>query len=182
MSGDKVNKGDLLVEGVMEGKYTGIRDVHAEATIYGKIFYEKTKNEKFIQYEKSETGNIEEKNEICINNFKINFNKGVSKFENYDTISSNKKICFFSNFYLPFYVKNTKYIEYEEKENSYTEEELIEKIKIELEDELEKEFMLSKYDEADKKENIEVNTEEDGITLKLIYEVQEEIGLEEKIN
>ena len=180
--GDEVKKGDLLVEGVMEGKYTGIRDVHAEAKIYGKILYEKTKKEKYIQYEKCKTGNVEDKNEICINNFKINFGKRVSKFENYDTISSNKKICFFTNFYLPVFIKNTKFIEFENKEKYYTEEELVEKIKQELKEELEEEHHILQYDENDKFENQEIISEEDGITVKLIYEVQEEIGLKEKID
>ena len=180
--GDVVKKGDLLVEGVMEGTYTGIRQVHAEATVIGKNYYEKTKTEKFIQFEKEETGNKVEKNELYLNNFKINFHKGVSNFKNYDTINTSKKIKLFSNFYLPIEVRKTTYIEYEEGEKIYTEDELIRKIEKELEEELESEFEISKFDENSKIRNVEVNTEEDGITLKLIYEIQEEIGLKEKIN
>ncbi len=180
--GDKVKKGDLIVEGVMEGKYTGKRQVHSEATILGKICYEKTKSEKYVQFQKTETGNKENKKEFCINNFKINFNKGVSKFENYDTIRSSKKLKIFNNFYFPITINEIAYIEINEEEIDYTEDELVKKIEKELENEMESEFEISKFDESDKVKSIEVNTEEDGITLKLIYEIQKEIGVEEKIN
>jgi similar to stage IV sporulation protein len=180
--GDKVKKGDLIVEGVMEGKYTGKRQVHSEATILGKICYEKTKSEKYVQFQKTETGNKENKKEFCINNFKINFNKGVSKFENYDTIRSSKKLKIFNNFYFPITINEIAYIEINEEERDYTEDELVKKIEKELENEMESEFEISKFDESDKVKSIEVNTEEDGITLKLIYEIQKEIGVEEKIN
>ena len=43
MYGDTVNVGDLLVEGVMEGKYTGIREVNSDADIYIVSHYEKEK-------------------------------------------------------------------------------------------------------------------------------------------
>ena len=62
--GDTVNVGDLLVEGVMEGKYTGLRKVNAEATIYGKISYQKSKKESLIQEIEKSTGKEEKKIEI----------------------------------------------------------------------------------------------------------------------
>ena len=40
-TGDFVKKGDILVEGIMEGKYTGIRNVPARAEIFAKILLEK---------------------------------------------------------------------------------------------------------------------------------------------
>lgn len=49
---DEVRKGDLLVEGVMEGVHTENRYVYAEATVYGKIIYEKEKKENFLQKKK----------------------------------------------------------------------------------------------------------------------------------
>ncbi len=126
--GDTVSEGDLLVEGIMQGKYTGDRLVHSEADIYVKNYYEKERREDFVQNYEEETGNKEFKAEIYINNFKINFNKGVSKFKNYDTIKASKKIKLFSNFYIPVeFVKITNY-EKEIIQKKYKKEELIEKI------------------------------------------------------
>lgn len=67
------------------------------------------------------------KNEICINNFKINLNKGVSKFENYDTIITSQKVKLFSNFYLPIEIKKVTNIELVNQPKTYSEEELKEK-------------------------------------------------------
>lgn len=173
--GDEVNEGDLLVEGIMEGEHTGDRYVHAEATVYGKIMYEKEKKEDFLQNEKVKTGNIEFKNKICINNFKINLNKGVSKFENYDTIIENKKMKLFSNFYLPIEIEKSTNEEVRMEEKEYGEEELKEKIVLELEEELENEYKLSSYE--NKTKDIVATSDADGLTVKLIYEIQEEIGV-----
>ena len=129
-----------------------------------------------MQNEKEKTGNEVEKNEICINNFKINFNKSLLNFENYDTISTRKKVKIFSNFYLPIELKTTKYIEYQNNQKKYTEEELKNKIEKELEQQIEEEYQVSKYEEKNKIRNIYTNVENDGITVKIIYEIQKEIG------
>ncbi len=176
--GDEVNEGDLLVEGIMEGKYTEDRFVHAEATIYGKSIYEKEKKESFLQNQKVKTGNIEHKNKICINNFKINLNKGVSKFKNYDTIMETKKIKLFSIFYIPIEIQKITNEEFKIEEKYYQTEELKEKIISELEAELENEFHLSNYKEENKKRDIVTNSNTNELTVKLIYEIQEKIGIE----
>ena len=180
--GDEVKNGDLLVEGVMEGVNTGTRKVHAEADIFPKILYEKEKKEWFVQNVKNKTGNIEEKNEICINNFKIILNKGVSKFQNYDTITSNKKLKIFSDFYLPITINKVQNVEYINEKKIYTEEELKNKILTELERDLESEFEISKYDENNIIRNVYTDADEDGLTVKLVYEVQKAIGTKTKEN
>lgn len=174
--GAEVKKGDLLVEGIMESELADPRFVHAEADIYGKFYFEKEKKGLFKQNEKVKTGNEEQKNEICINNFKINLYKGVSKFENYDTISSSKKIKLFSNFYLPIEIRKITNIEVKNEQRIYSEEELKNKLEKQLEEELEKEYKISEYEEKNKKREVVVNKESDGITVKLIYEIQEKIS------
>ena len=146
-----MKKGDLLVEGIMEGVYFDDRLVHAEADIFGEICYIKERTESLVQNEKIKTGNEENKCEICINNFKINLNKGVSKFEKSDTITTNKKVKFFSNIYLPIELKKYTNLEYEIQEKEYTEETLKEKLLNVLEEEFENEYEISKYEEKDKK-------------------------------
>lgn len=47
----------------------------------------------------------------------------------------------------------------------------------ELEEELENEYQLSNYKEEDKKREVVATSDTDGLTVKLIYEVQEEIGI-----
>lgn len=182
VEGDEVKEGDILVEGIMEGEHTGIRNVHAEANVFGKNCYEKEREEKFMQNETVKTGNEEKKNEICINKFKINFNKGVSKFENYDTIITSQKIKLFSNFYLPIEIRKTTNIELANEPKTYSEEELKSKIEKELDEEIEKEYEISKYEDKYKKRDVIVNPKEDGLSVKIIYEIQEDIGIKKIID
>ena len=80
--GDTVNAGTILINGWLEGKYTGIRYVHAKGEIEAKIWHTKYQ---FIPYnttEIRETGNTEKFYSIKFNKFEINFKKGFqnSKF------------------------------------------------------------------------------------------------------
>lgn len=179
--GDEVNPGDILVEGVMEGKYTGIRKVHSEADIFAKTYLEKEKKETFIQEIEEQTGNKEKKSEIYINNFKINFNKGVSKFENYDTIRTNKKIRLFSNYYIPIEIVKIQNLELKKYYKQFSEDELKSKIENELTAEFEEEYNISKYDTENVEKEVIVEKEDDGVKVKVIYAVQEKMGTNEEV-
>lgn len=177
--GDIVNEGDLLVEGIMENEHVDDRLVHSEAIIYGKNFFTKDKKELFVQNNTIKSGNRENKYEICINNFKLNFNKRVSKFKNYDTISKSKNIKFFNNYYFPLKIRKIEYLELVPEEKIYQEDDLKDKIILELKEEFEKEYNISSYGE-NAKCIIENKVENDGVYIKMTYELQEEIGTKVK--
>lgn len=177
-AGDNIKVGDMLVEGVLEGQYTGARYVHAQADIYANIYYEKEGKESLVQEIEVKTGNEEKKIEIYIKNFKINFNKGVSKFENYDTIRTTKKLKLFSNYYIPVEIVQITNIETNKEYKKYTENELKEKLARRLEEELDKEIADIVYEKINKElvlENID-----DVMNVKLVYEIQEKIGIKQK--
>ena len=177
--GDTVKEGDLLVEGIMEGEYTENRYVHATADIIAKIYYEKEETMSLIQENYIDTGNEETKYSLNINNFKINFNKPLPNFENYDTIETCKKIKLFSNFYIPIEIIKTNYIEKELEYQEYTTEELSNELQIKLKQELLEENNIS---EDDIIEIIPVITEnENSVTVKIICVVREEIGILERV-
>jgi DNA-binding transcriptional MerR regulator len=125
-----------------------------------------------------ETGNEKTSYGININNFKINFPKGVPYFENYDTISESKKIKVFSNFYFPIEFTKTIYKELSKKQLTYTEEEakqiLIEKLEEELKEQIQDEEKIV---------NTQINSKIEGekLEVEMIYEVVENIGTNEKI-
>lgn len=127
---------------------------------------------------KKETGKEKINYGININNFKINFPKGVPYFENYDTINETKKLKIFSNFYFPIEFTKTKYKELEKIGVTYTEEEA----KSILTQKLEKELKEQIQDE-EKIVNTQINSKLEGETveIELIYEVLENIGTNEKI-
>ena len=62
----------------------------------------------------------------------------------------------------------------------YSENELIDKIGKELEEELENEYNISQY--SNKTKEVETVPEQDGMLVKLIYEIKEEIGTKVKTN
>ena len=176
--GDTVSEGDVLINGWMEGKYTGIRYVHAKGEIEARVWYTKNKTIEYNATEKHNTGNVETNYGIKINNFKINFPKGVSNFKFYDTIENENKIKLFSNFYLPISIIKTTYQEYEKVQKTYSVEEAKNLGIQELEEELEKEI-----ENKDKIVNKNINTyeNENSIDIYVTYEVLENIGTNEKI-
>lgn len=176
--GDTVNVGDVLINGWMEGKYTGIRYVHAQGEIEAKVWHTKYKKIYYNTTERVETGQIENKYAIKFNNFKINFSKGLSKFEIYDTIEAENKIKLFSDFYLPISIIKTTNKEVEKVEKKYSFEEAknigIEELQKELDNEIdEKEKIVNK--------NINTYENEDSVDVYVTYEVLENIGTNEKI-
>ncbi len=125
-----------------------------------------------------ETGNIENKYKIKINNFEINLSKKLPKFKIYDTITEEKKIKLFSDFYLPISIVKTTYKEQKEEVKEYEKEEAKNIGIQELEQELEQEIS-----DKEKIVNKIINTyeQEDGIEVRVTYEVLENIGTNEKI-
>ena len=176
--GDTVSVGDVLVSGWLEGKYTGIRYVHAKGEVQAKVWYTKSKKVDYKQSVKVETGNQENKYRIKFNNFKINLSKRLSKFKIYDTITVDKKFKIFSDFYLPISIEKTTYKEQEEQEKIYTPEEAktlgISELEKELDEEVQnKENIVNK--------NINAYESQDSVEVYVTYEVLEDIGTEEKI-
>ncbi|MCI8273706.1 MAG: sporulation protein YqfD [Clostridia bacterium] len=176
--GDRVEEGQVLIQGTMEGKYTGIRYVHSLGEVRGIVEYSKSEKIPLKQEKKEKTGKKENKYEIKINNFQINFYKTLSKFKIYDTIEEEKKLRIFSNLYLPISVNKITTEELEKNSIEYTVEEAIErgtkKLEKEIENEIEeKENILGK--------NAEVEETEEYVEVSVTYEVIENIGMQEKI-
>ena len=176
--GDTIKEGDVLINGWMEGKFTGVRYVHAKGEIEARVWYTKSKKIPYVLTEKQNTGNEENKYRIKFGNFEINFPKKYSKFKIYDTIETESKIKLFSDFYLPISIIKTTYKEQEEVQKTYTVEEAKNIGIKELEEELEKEI-----ENKDNIVNKNINTYEqaDGVEVYVTYEVLENIGTNEKI-
>lgn len=176
--GDVVKQGDMVVGGWMEGKYTGTRYVHAKAEIEAKVWYSKKETMNLNQEIRNPTGKEENHYGIKINNFKINFGKGVPKFEKYDTMNTDKKLKIFSNFYFPIEICKTTYKEVETSQITYTKEEAKEILQKKIEEELKGEISV-----LENIINIQVNEKLEGeeLEVEVIYEVLENIGTNEKI-
>lgn len=177
--GDIVQTGQILVNGYLEGKYTGTRYVHSIANIEAKVWYTKKEKEPLTQQIPIETGNQEKKYSIKFKKNQINLFKTLSKFEKYDTINESKKLMLFSNFYLPLEIIKTTNKEYVLQEITYTEEELTKK----LIDKIDKE-MLIKIENQNNIVNKNINTYSNNgyLEVEVTYEVLENIGIEQEMN
>ena len=176
--GDTITKGTPLINGWLEGKYTGLRYVHAKGEIEAKVWHTRSTKVECNQVIKEGTGNEENKYSIKFNNFKINLQKKLSKFEIYDTITSENKLKIFSDFYLPIAIEKTTYKEQKEKNITYTPEEAknigIVQLQKELDEEIEnKENIVNK--------NINFYERSETVEIYVTYEVLENVGTEEKI-
>ena len=138
--GDKVEAGQILIQGTMEGKYTGIRYVHSLGEVKAIVKYIKTVQIPLKEERNVETGNKETKYKINFNKFQINFYKTLSKFKIYDTIEEEKKFKIFSNLYLPISVTKITNKELENNIKQYTIEDATEKGTKQLEKQIEAEI------------------------------------------
>lgn len=175
---DIVTKGDILIAGWIDGKYTGTRYVHAEGEVQAKVWYTEKERVMLNQVISSNTGNTETKYKIKINNFTINLFKTLSKFEKYDTIEACNKIQIFSNFYLPIELIKITNTEKIENDITYGIEEAksigVEKASKKIEEQLgDSSNILQKYENT--------YAGEDYIDVEVTYEVLENIGTKEKI-
>ena len=177
-AGDEVHKGDVLIAGYMEGKYTDKRYVHSLGEVKAKILYKQSEKVYLNQEILKETGEEENKFQIKFNNFQINFYKTLSNFKIYDTIYKEHNFKIFSNFYLPIsLVKITNKKQIKENKN-YSMEDAIELGKTELSNEIEKNIT--------NKQNIlgvtvDTDEHEDYVEVFVTYEVLENIESYEKL-
>ena len=175
--GSVVKKGDILIVGWMEGKYTGRQYVHSQGEIEAKVWYTATEKIELKETKKIETGNEENKYSVKINNFQINLPKSIPNFEKYDTIEASKKLKLFSNFYLPFELITYTYKEYKEETVIHSIEEAkqigVERAEEKLVNEIKDKEILDKQ--------IKVKAESEYLLVEVTFEVKEKIGIEEKI-
>lgn len=173
--GDVVKKGDVLIKGEIEGKYTEKRLVHSQGDVTAKVWYTSTEKVYYNQVIDNQTGNKEKKYTIKINNFQINLFKTLSKFKNYDTIRTIKKLKITSNFYLPIEVVVNENFEKQTSEFSYDKNEAkeigIKLAKNKLNEQIHNNIINTYIKFEEKEEYVEV---------EVIYEVLESIGTKEK--
>ena len=175
--GDSVKVGDVLIKGVMEGKYTEPRRVHSLGEVEAEIIYSKTKEIYFEQEVKNKTGKKENKYEINYKNKKIKLYKNNSKYELYSTDINQKKIKLSKSFYLPISINKITNFEQTKVIKKYSLDEAIEEasqdLSRDLEDELaNKESIINK--------NVKTIQKENSVIVTLNYKVIEEIGEKKK--
>ena len=175
--GDVVKKGTVLIEGIMEGKYTDARKVHSLGEVQAKVWYTKSEKFYFKQNVKNKTGEEEIKYELNFNNYTLKLYNKFSKFDLFDTERISKNLKFGKNFYLPIGI--TKIINKEEYEEQiqYNLEEAKDLAVKSLSEAIENEIE-NKDNICDKIVKVQEST--DYVEVQIVYEVLEDIGVDEK--
>jgi len=93
LSGDTVQKGDLLVKGE-QGKEGSVYPVRAEGEVIAKTFYEATKEIPLNNLSRVKTGNSISNLYIKLGNKKIYLKNSIIPYSNYDKIESNNKFIY----------------------------------------------------------------------------------------
>lgn len=126
--GTVVKAGDILVQGRVDiindnGEVGAYQYCKADADILIKSIYNYTDSFSLNYIKKEYTG--EEKKEFYLKFFaqKLYIPGMKNKFKHYDTISEERQLELWDNFYLPFYVGKVKKEEYKNVEKVYTKEE-----------------------------------------------------------
>ena len=176
--GDSVQKGDILIAGYMEGKYTEPRLVHSLGKVEAIISYQKAKNINFKQEEYKYTGKEEKKYEIDLCNYKIKLYKNKSKYERYTEEKEEKNLKLSKNLYLPISIVKITNKEQTKEEKIYGLDEAIKIATDEATQEIE-EKIENKNNIEDKR--VDVNENETGVTVTVTYDILEDIGENQKI-
>ena len=175
--GDEVNKGDILIAGYMDGKYTSRRYLHSLGEVIAKITYEKTEEIYLNEDKYIPTGKVENKYEIGFNNSTVRLYKKQSKFELYKSEINDNKLKIAKNFYLPIFIRKITNTEQRKNRLTRTKEEALkfgtEKLSKELEDKIENNKIVSK--------DVKKQEGQNSVTVTVIYEVEESIGEFRKI-
>lgn len=98
--GDTVQKNSLLVNGMIESERNiPTRYLNAEAEVYARTWYEKTKAFSRIQTNRDETGNAEKKYRLKLFGLEIPFYRNPNPtYEEYNEEQKNHELSFFGNY------------------------------------------------------------------------------------
>lgn len=176
--GQIVEKGDLLITGLITSEVVDDWLVHADGEIYAKVWYGKTiqvplKEDKVIY-----TGNKEYFQGINLINKKVFFGKVSTNYEEYDTIMQEKNIRVL-NIQLP--IKYLELVHYEKQTQNIdrTNEEALE-YGVSILEPMILELIPQDSKVLDKITNTVIK--ENALQIELIYECLEQIGTKEKIS
>lgn len=161
-----VTKGQLLVSGIINTQFDGIRYVHSMAEVTANTWWENFLSVKLYEYKKSYTGNQTKKVFLKFLNNEFELTKKVVPYYNYDETPKRFTTSLFE-------IKAVTYDEYTLVKTPITEEEAIKRGKEALLCELYKNFDNKKV--KDTQFEITV-TDEETRNIRILANIYEDIG------
>ena len=173
-----MQKGDILVSGIMESEHSDSIKVRADADIKIKTWYT---DKIAIPYEQSvltQSGNSDNKYRLKLGNYTINLTNTSTNFEKYDTINVIKRLRLFGKFELPVELEMLVHREYIMSDVKYTKEQA----EVVGKDEVYKSVMKSLPSDTEVL-NCEYKTyhSDNEVIVRIVVECAENIGVKEPI-
>ena len=176
--GDVVDKGDLLISGIIGSEHIEDMFVHSEGEVYARVWF--SQKIEVPLYEKKVTYTGKEKNVYGTNlkNIKFFLGKLSTNYKEYDTILNEKSLSvgkIKTNVKFYEYIIREKNTQIIERTNQEAIDYAIEILKKDLNENLNSDIIL-----INERKLISNNT--DSVQVELIYECLQQIGTKEKIN
>lgn len=176
--GDVVDKGDLLISGIIGSEHINDIFVHSEGEVYARVWFSKKIEVPLYEEKIIYTG--EEKRVLGTNlkNIKFFLGKLSTNYEEYDTILNEKSLSvgkYKTNVKFYEYIIREKYTQIIERTNQEAIDYAVGILKKDLDKNLNSNIIL-----VDERKLISNHT--DSVQVELIYECLEQIGTKEKIN
>lgn len=176
--GDIVKSGDVLISGVMYSQNAGNRFVNAKGSVTLKTWYTDKIKIPFERDIVSKTGRTNKSYILGFKNYKINLLNSGTKFEKYDTITSENSLRLFGWFEVPINLTTIVYREISIDTIKYTKDQAMiiatNEIENSIKNRLDKDIEI-----IDKK--VKTNISSDGITVEITLECLEETGVKQKL-
>lgn len=135
--GQTVAQGDVLVSGAVDSTFADTRTLHAKADIWARTWYEIVSAAPLSEHRKLSEGSEEKGLSLVFGDKRINFYNNSGKVgENYDKIYSERRLGVEGIFSLPFKLVRTAITEYELVEVQLDANDVADRLKAELLDEL----------------------------------------------
>lgn len=177
--GDTVRKGDVLINGVITGKYGASYALHAEGEVLATVYRDFSVVIPLNTTEKQYTGNTESKTSVKILGMTFDFFLNeLSPYEKSDAEASKEKLKLFNSVILPITVEKIRYKEYEIKSLSITEDEGLKRAENALKAWMERNI---KGEVISVKAEHDLNREHQILIYRAQIEAVEEIGAEKEL-
>lgn len=170
-----VKKGDLLISGVIDSQSEGVRYCRAQGEVLAYVNKTIKIEIPKIETKKIYTGKVYTRKNVKIFSKDLNFSINYNKYnKNCDKIENKEYIKLFGKITLPIEVQTTSYYEYEFKEVTYGNEEMVSMAFSQLEKQLKHESVVAK--------NVKTSYSEGVFLLVCQLTCIENIAQEVKIN
>lgn len=178
--GDVVEKGDILIAGIISDEDPEIEDiyVHAEGEVLARTVYTHSMEEPIIKTIKEETGRVYETYELKVGKRGVQFSKDDIPFKNY--IEDVREVKLFDNkLDLPLKILVHEYREVEAKEIKQNIDFLKKAIHIKAIEEINKQLAESVEIES---KDVKYAIDGDVLSIHIVVEAVEDIGKKQIIN